>query len=119
MTPNRRRIEGVYDRFLMATSGVKSVRRGNQSGTTRHTRNAPQGSLPPRPNHNSNHHVFTIIQSAPPPVPSGDLKLPTTVDEFEPRTSKLPTDVSHSKDDSNNTVAIVRRALKAVVTGKK
>jgi len=94
-TPNRRRVEGVYDRFLMATAGVKRVGRGYQSDN------------------------FGPVQDAAapaPPVSSEDLKLPRTVDESG-LVRKTSPDVSYYKDDSNNTVALVRRAFKAVVTG--
>jgi len=54
----------------------------------------------------------------PPPVSSEDLKQQQrTVDEFGLVSRTANADVSHYKDDRNNTVALVRRAFKAV-TGK-
>jgi len=118
-TPNRRRIEGVYDRFLMATAGVKTVGRGYQSDNLGPVQNAPD--LAPSTHyhkHNNNHRIFNTARPMPPPVSSEDLKQQQrTVDEFGLVSRTANADVSHYKDDRNNTVALVRRAFKAV-TGK-
>jgi hypothetical protein len=117
-TPNRRRIEGVYDRFLLATAGVKRVGRGYQSDNLGPAQNAPDpGPSTHFHKHNNNHRIFNTTRPIPPPVSSEDLKLPRTVDESGLVSPKASADVSHYKDDGNNTVALVRRAFKAV-TGK-
>lgn len=122
-SPDRRRIECVYDRFLMAASGVKRVGRGYQSDNIGPVLPAPE----PRAstlgyNHNRNHNrVFNSVRRAmPPPVSSDDLKTQQDVDEFGlvARTLEMETVTPNHKGEGNNTVALVRRAFKAVVTGK-
>jgi len=111
-TPNTRRIEGVYDRFLMATAGVKRGGRRNQSISLSHVSDVQH------PNHHNIHRAFNTAQSMAPSVFNEEMKLPRSVDEPRTVTRHPSPDVSHYKDDSNNTVALVRRALKAVVVGK-
>jgi hypothetical protein len=122
-SPNKRRIESVYDRFLMATSGVKRVGRGYQSDNV----GSMQSSLDPRAsstlgfNYNRNHsRVFNSVRRAmPPPVSSDDLNMQLDVDEFGLITRTTPgIDTPNHRGESSNTVALVRRAFKAVVTGK-
>jgi hypothetical protein len=110
-TPNRRRMEGVYDRLLMATTGVKKVGRGYQSDNP-----GPLPSAQYRSHHN-NHRLFNSARPTPPPVSNEGLKHAKLVDEFGLVTPKVNPDVSHYKDDGSNTVAFVRRAFK-VVAGK-
>ncbi|KIM89475.1 hypothetical protein PILCRDRAFT_226626 [Piloderma croceum F 1598] len=118
-TPNRRRIEGVYDRFLMATAGVKRGGRRNQSVSLSHVKDVPSTSPSPQhPNHHDIHRAFNTAQPMAPSVFNEEVKLPRSVDELGTVTRDPSPDVSHYKDDSNNTVALVRRALKAVVAGK-
>jgi hypothetical protein len=118
-TPNRRRIEGVYDRFLMATAGVKRGGRRNQSASLSHMKNVPNISLSPQlPNHHNIHRAFNTAQPVTPSVFNEEFKLPRSVDELGTVTRDPSHDVSYYKDESSNTVALVRRALKAVVAGK-
>lgn len=118
-SPNRRRVENVYDRFLMATAGVKRVGRGYQSDNL----GPIQGQPPPAASTSKrsvyNQSTFTSSRRAmPPPVSSEDLKVPGALDEYGQMTCRSVTpEIPHHKDDSHNTVALVRRAFKAV-TGK-
>jgi len=115
-TPNKRRIEGVYDRFLMATTGVKKVGRGNQSDNLGHVQNRP--NTLPSAQHQNNHRLFNAARPMPPSMSNEDMKFPRAVEDFGLEARETSANVSHYKDDSSNTVALVRRALKAVVTGK-
>jgi hypothetical protein len=118
-TPNKRRIEGVYDRFLMATAGVKRGGRRNQSASLSHVKDVLSTSPSPQhPNHHNIHRAFNTVQPMAPSVFNEETKLPRSVDELRTVTRDPSPDVSNYKDDSNNTVALVRRALKAVVAGK-
>lgn len=114
-TPNRRRIEDVYDRFLMATAAVKRVGRGHQSDNLGPLQNTDNESPVLHHKRNNNHCIFHTARPVP---PSEDLKLPKAVDEFRLVSRDASVDASHYKDNSNNTVSLVRRAFKAVVTGK-
>ncbi|KAF8349484.1 hypothetical protein F5887DRAFT_1235165 [Amanita rubescens] len=102
-TPERQQVESMYDRFLMATTVVKRVGKGYQSGCLPSARNSTQPDVvQPR-----RKHVM------PPPVSSADLlSRPTMV------VDELGTDTPIVKDESNATVAMVRRAIKAIVPGK-
>ena len=95
-TPEQQRLENLYDRFLMATTGVKRVGKGYQSDYIAPAPTSTQHNCKPR-----RKHVM------PPPVSSADLLTrPTMVaDELV-------------KDESNTTVAMVRRAIKSMVPGK-
>ena len=54
----------------------------------------------------------------PPPVSSDYFNTQLEVDEFGLVTRSAGTETPNHKSEGNNTVAFVRRALKAVVTGK-
>ncbi|KAL0578154.1 hypothetical protein V5O48_003820 [Marasmius crinis-equi] len=114
-TPTQRKLEGVYDRFLMATSGVKRVGKGYQSdinGPVHNTTKSPE-NVPPR------HRAFySTRRQMPPPVSSEQMHI--MVDELGVMSSTPVPGADHGvlKDQSNNTVAIVRRAFKAMVPGK-
>jgi serine/threonine-protein kinase GIN4 len=117
-TPSQRRVEGVYDRFLMATSGVKRLGKGYQSDNL-----GPVGNIH-TPNvsnykHNQNHRAFYSTRRAmPPPVSSDDQRRTVSVDELGVVTCTAGAGSPVLKDESNTTVALVRRALKAIVPGK-
>jgi len=106
----------------MATSGVKRVGRGYQSDNigSMHNTLDPRISSTQGYNHNRNHNrVFNSARRAmPPPVSSDDLKTQLDVDEFGLVTWTPAIDTPNHKGEGNNTVALVRRAFKAVVTGK-
>ncbi|KAI6016227.1 hypothetical protein EDC04DRAFT_543426 [Pisolithus marmoratus] len=84
-SPERRRLEGVYDRFLMATTGVKRVGRGYQSDNFRPLQNtipSDAGKLPA--SHSRTFGVFgTSRRQMPPPVSSDDAWCrPSSIDEL-------------------------------------
>jgi len=114
-TPTQRKLEGVYDRFLMATSGVKRVGKGYQSdvnGPVHNSVKSPQ-NVPAR------HRAFySTRRQMPPPVSSDQMHL--VVDELGVMSSTPAPGAEHGvlRDQNNNTVAIVRRAFKAMVPGK-
>ncbi|KAI6098294.1 hypothetical protein EDD16DRAFT_1527318, partial [Pisolithus croceorrhizus] len=122
-SPERRRLEGVYDRFLMATTGVKRVGKGYQSDNFRPLQNttpSDTGKLPA--SHARTFGVFgTGKRQMPPPVSSDDVWCcPSSIDElgFTTCSNTTGTAPRMSKDDSKNTAALVRRAIKAIVPGR-
>lgn len=122
-SPERRRLEGVYDRFLMATTGVKRVGKGYQSDNFRPLQNtipSDTGKLPA--SHGRTFGVFgTGKRQMPPPVSSDDVWCrASSIDElgFTTCSNAIGTAPRVSKDDSKNTAALVRRAIKAIVPGK-
>ncbi|TFY71842.1 hypothetical protein EVG20_g1148 [Dentipellis fragilis] len=122
-SPTRHRVEGIYDRFLMATSGVKRVGRGYQSDNV-----GPMGNtLAPSPTptlaqSRSAPRMFgSTRRPMPPPVSSDDQRRTVSVDELgvmQSTASAGETPMSMSKEDRTNTVRNVRRAIRAIVTGK-
>ncbi|KAF9255643.1 hypothetical protein L218DRAFT_314111 [Marasmius fiardii PR-910] len=114
-SPTQRKLEGVYDRFLMATSGVKRVGKGYQSDVrapVHNTMKSPE-NVPAR------HRAFySTRRQMPPPVSSDQMHI--VVDELGVMTSTPVTGGEREvfRDQSNTTVAIVRRAFKAIVPGK-
>jgi serine/threonine-protein kinase GIN4 len=100
--PTLRRLEGVYDRILMATSGVKRLGRGYQSDNLGPVGNAPAPNAIRRP--------------MPPPVSSVEKKRIASVDELG--TLSYRRGARHDKDAGSNTVTLVRRAFKAIVAGR-
>jgi serine/threonine-protein kinase GIN4 len=119
-TPSQRRLEGVYDRFLMATSGVKRVGKGYQSDNVAPvSNNVGLGSFPKLDTHRAFH---STRRPMPPPVSSTQIRV--SVDELGvmnyTSTPITPGHVGYTglKDDNNTTVALMRRAIKAIVPGK-
>lgn len=117
-SPSQRRLEGVYDRFLMATSSVKRLGKGYQSDNPVPAHNTVQGITRPKSS-----RPFSSIRRTPmpPPVSSDDVKRAASVDELgfmsyatTPATPSTPA----LKDESRNTVTKMRRAIKAFVPGK-
>jgi serine/threonine-protein kinase GIN4 len=112
-TPNLRRLEGVYDRFLMATSGVKRLGRGYQSDNAGPVFNNP---VPNISQYKRNHRVFSSgRRRMPPPVSSADQMQSFSVDELGMMNHGAAT--LDDKDETKTTAALVRRALKAIMTG--
>ncbi|ETW81318.1 hypothetical protein HETIRDRAFT_451140 [Heterobasidion irregulare TC 32-1] len=120
----QRRVEGVYDRFLMATSGVKRVGRGYQSDNIGPVTNVPQtqASASHRP---ASRMFHSTRRAMPAPVSSDDFEKRRTVsvDELGMMQSfsgdaNGTTHIPMSKDERTNTVRNVRRAIKAIVSGK-
>ncbi|EMD40193.1 hypothetical protein CERSUDRAFT_81481 [Gelatoporia subvermispora B] len=114
-TPARKHVEVVYDRFLMSTTGVKRVGKGYQSDNAGPVANIPAQNRTAM--HKRSQRLFTARRQMPPPVSSEDIMHASSVDEFgvvvdsaKPRTSE---------DQGKNTVAVVRKAFKAIVTAKQ
>ncbi|KAF9220880.1 hypothetical protein BS17DRAFT_786121 [Gyrodon lividus] len=120
-SPDRQRLEGVYDRFLMATSGVKRVGKGYQSDNFKPVHNTINTVEHAKPNHSRSFGVFgTGKRAMPPPISSDDQwRRSTSIDELGFVASGPGTNASSSrafKDESKAT--FVRRAIKAMVPGK-
>ncbi|KAG9315954.1 hypothetical protein JVU11DRAFT_3608 [Chiua virens] len=120
-TSSRRHLEGVYDRFLMATSGVKRVGKGYQSDNIKPVHNTVSTTEQAKPGHARGFGVFGAgKRPMPQPVSSEDAwRRSTTINEFGfitagqgSTTSSPPT----CKDESRRT--FVHRAIKAMVPGK-
>jgi serine/threonine-protein kinase GIN4 len=111
-TPTRHRIEGVYDRFLMATSGVKRLGKGYQSDNA----GPVCGNIVVPVSLNKSRHFYSARKPMPPPVSSEDQPRVTSMDELGASPSEENhLDASNSKDDGNTTVALVRKAIKLMV----
>ncbi|KAF8799033.1 hypothetical protein BYT27DRAFT_7202794 [Phlegmacium glaucopus] len=112
-TPSRHRIEGVYDRFLMATSGVKRLGKGYQSDNVGPVCSNTVGA---GVSVNKGRHFYSSRKPMPPPVSSADQYRAASVDELGIITyEENHSDTPNSKDDSNTTVARVRKAIKLMV----
>jgi len=118
-TPAKKHLEGVYDRFLMSTTGVKRVGKGYQSGPISQI---PQAKLSAKRNPN---FFLSTRRPMPPPVSSEDLRRTASFDEFGVKAASagalgvagtsIATSNSKGEEGSGgNTVGIVRRALKAM-----
>jgi len=120
-SPDRRRMEGVYDRFLMSTTGVKRVGKGYQSDNLRPVHGAASTlECKPMNNNPRNFNVFNSARRAmPPPVSSDDQWRYPSVDELGFATCSAAASRT-SKEDSKNTatVTLVRRAINAIVPGR-
>lgn len=119
-TPGQRRLEGVYDRFLMATSGVKRVGKGYQSEF-----------IPPPPSSFSGtsgsgatrRHSKALFGSPktpmPPPVSSDDLqRRGVSMDELGVITYDSSSD-GKEESGGHSTVAFMRKAIKAIKNPKR
>ena len=111
-SPTRHRIEGVYDRFLMATSGVKRLGKGYQSDNAGPVCGNIVDPVPP----NKSRHFYMTRKPMPPPVSSEDQRKAASIDEFGVISQEEGhSDVANLKDDGNTTVALVRKAIKLIV----
>lgn len=118
-SPTQRRIEGVYDRFLMATSGVKRLGKGYQSDNTGAVSMTTSGIPVYR---RQEKKLFQSTRKPMPPAVSSD-NMSTFVDELGvlshgPVSTDALTGHTILKDDGKTTVALVRRAFKAMVPSK-
>ncbi|KAI0629755.1 hypothetical protein C8Q77DRAFT_1064543 [Trametes polyzona] len=115
-TPAKRHLEGVYDRFLMSTTGVKRNGKGYQSEHV-----APVGHIA-RPHSSmakrSQKFFASTRRPMPPPVSSDDLRRASSVDEFGTFCPSQSTPAAGAGEQNKNTIAVVRKAFKAIVTGK-
>ncbi|KAG2121098.1 hypothetical protein DEU56DRAFT_873834 [Suillus clintonianus] len=120
-SPDLRRVEGVYDRFLMSTTGVKRVGKGYQSDNLKPVPSAPSTLEYKSTNNNSrNFKVFNSSRRAmPQPVSSDDMWRNPSVDELGVVACSASTSRS-SKEESKSTATatLVRRAIKAMVPGR-
>jgi hypothetical protein len=118
-SPDLRRVEGVYDRFLMSTTGVKRVGKGYQSDNLQSVHTA-SSTLDCKPT-NNNPRNFKMFNPArrtiPQPVSSDDMWSNPSVDELGVVACSASTSRS-SKEDSKNTATLVLRAFKAIVPGR-
>ena len=119
-SPTQRHVEVVYDRFLMATSGVKRVGRGYQSSHVK-----PISTGPPSSSSSSSRSPGKFFHSTrrpmPPPVSSEDrFAAGSSVDELGriQHGSVGAADMSVFREDRAGAAKVVSRALKALVTGK-
>ncbi|KAH9936578.1 uncharacterized protein B0H18DRAFT_1113952 [Fomitopsis serialis] len=118
-TPGRKHLDDIYDRFLMSTAGVKRVGKGYQSQTAA----VPVSNIPVHmaTHAKRNQHFFrSTRRPMPPPVSSDDLRRAASIDEFGVvmRAAGAHDRSPDPFDQSKNTVAIVRKAFKAIVSGK-
>ncbi|KAF8125694.1 hypothetical protein EV363DRAFT_617266 [Boletus edulis] len=119
-SPDKRHLEGVYDRFLMATSGVKRVGKGYQSDNLKHVHNIMNTAEHAKASHARGFGVFGVVKRPmPPPVSSEDTWMrSTSVDELGFITSGQSTNTSSTTCKDENKATFVRRAIKAMVPGK-
>ena len=112
-TPTRHRIEGVYDRFLMATSGVKRLGKGYQSDNVGPICGNIEDPVPL----NKSRHFYMTRKAMPPPVSSDDQRRAVSLDEFGviSQDGSSHSDSLNSKDDGNTTIALVKKAIKLIV----
>ncbi|KAG1863927.1 hypothetical protein C8R48DRAFT_747886 [Suillus tomentosus] len=120
-SPDQRRVEGVYDRFLMSTTGVKRVGKGYQSDNLQPVPTA-SSTLECKPT-SSNPRSFKVFNSSrrtmPQPVSSDDMWGNASVDELGVVACSASTSRSSKEDGKNTaTAAIVLRAFKAIVPGR-
>jgi serine/threonine-protein kinase GIN4 len=114
-SPTRRDLEGVYDRLLMATSGVKRVGKGYQSSHVKpiSTNISPSSSKSP------GRFFHSTRRPMPPPVSSEDKFMTWTSDELGIMSSDYVNVGGPGLcEDHAGTAKAVSRALKALVTGK-
>ncbi|KZT67233.1 hypothetical protein DAEQUDRAFT_729268 [Daedalea quercina L-15889] len=115
-TPGRKHLDDVYDRFLMSTAGVKRVGKGYQSQNPGPVSNIPVHSAT---NAKRSQHFFrSTRRPMPPPISSEDLRRAASIDEFGTIMRAAGAQSPDPCDQSKNTVAIVRKAFKAIVSGK-
>ncbi|KAJ7451595.1 hypothetical protein FB451DRAFT_702631 [Mycena latifolia] len=111
-TPSQRRLEGVYDRFLMATTGVKRLGKGYQSNNSGPVSFTLGPSTPTPRNHRAFHSARRAMR---PPISSDDInRQSASVDELGIMTYAGPS----TPREANTTITLVRRAFKAIVPGK-
>ncbi|KAJ6585267.1 hypothetical protein B0H19DRAFT_1368651 [Mycena capillaripes] len=110
-SPSLRRLEGVYDRFLMATTGVKRVGKGYQSDNRGPVSYTLGPSTPAPRDHRAFHSARRAMR---PPVSSEDNRQSASVDELGVMTYAGPS----TPREGNTTITLVRRAFKAIVPGK-
>jgi len=110
-TPARHRLEGVYDRFLMATSGVKRVGKGYQSEHLAPNNKGGHGINLGLTQHKAR-AFYSTRRPMPPPISSDDLRCMTaSVDELG-TWSNVGESQENTKDPD---VGFVRKAIMLMV----
>ncbi|KAI9568574.1 hypothetical protein HD554DRAFT_2022186, partial [Boletus coccyginus] len=120
-SPDRRHLEGVYDRFLIATSGVKRVGKGYQSDNLKPVHNTINTAEHAKASHSRGFGVFgTGKRPMPPPISSEDAwRRSMSADELGFIIAGQGTNISFSRTSKDeNKPTFVRRAIKAMVPGK-
>lgn len=117
-------MEGVYDRFLMATAGVKRVGKGYQSDNFKPMQNTVSATDTRKTSANHS-RAFGVFGSGkrqlPPPVSSDDIwPRSTSMDElgYSVCSAHIGATPRICRDDNKNTAALVKRAIKAMVPSK-
>ncbi|KAF9525502.1 hypothetical protein CPB83DRAFT_772039, partial [Crepidotus variabilis] len=113
-TPARHKVEGVYDRFLMATSGVKRLGKGYQSESLAASTNKTSGGigLGLHVPQNKTRPFYSTRKPMPPPVSSEDLRRMTaSVDELG--------NLTHAAENQDDSLpakdGFMRKAMKLMV----
>ncbi|OSX59648.1 hypothetical protein POSPLADRAFT_1075257 [Postia placenta MAD-698-R-SB12] len=115
-TPERKHLDDIYDRFLMSTAGVKRVGKGYQSNNNRPMSNVSRDAI--SASKRNQRFFLSNRKPMPPPVSSEDLRRASSVDEFGVVVHSIVDNSTNNHDQGKNTVAIVRKAFKAIVSGK-
>jgi serine/threonine-protein kinase GIN4 len=119
-SPTQRHVEVVYDRFLMATSGVKRVGKGYQSSHVQPVSTGMPSSSSSSSSRSPGKFFHSTRRPMPPPVSSEDrFAAGSSVDELGriQRGSVGAADASGFREDRAGAAKVVSRALKAL-TGK-
>lgn len=113
-TPSRHRIEGVYDRFLMATSGVKRLGKGYQSDNIAPAI-GPTGSATLQ--YGKGRSFYSTRRPMPPPVSSADqFRAAASVDELGNMSyAASPPHADLKQHEGHGTASLVRKAIKLMV----
>ena len=115
-SPTQRHVEGVYDRFLMATSGVKRVGKGYQSC---HVKPVSTGVPSSSSSRSPGKFFHSTRRPMPPPVSSDDKFSGASVDELgRIQPDSMGIETSGLREDRAGAGKVVSRALKALVAGK-
>ena len=117
-SPTQRHVEVVYDRFLMATSGVKRVGKGYQSC---HVKTDSTGTPSSSSSSKSPGKFFhSLRRPMPPPVSSEERRFAgSSVDELgDIQPGNVDADTSGLREDRAGAARVVSRAFKALVAGK-
>lgn len=117
-TPQIRHMEGVYDRYLMATSGVKRVGKGYQSDYISPPPNSANstGSFNTSCNRRHTRALFGGSKTPmPPPVSSEDVKRSASVDEM----GFISSVSDMGKGETYSKVSFMKKAIQAMVPSTK
>ncbi|KAI0315826.1 hypothetical protein OF83DRAFT_1061408 [Amylostereum chailletii] len=118
-SPTQRKVEGVYDRFLMATTGVKRLGRGYQSDNVGPLSNVVSTPLPGYAAKSAAPRLFqSTRRPMPPPVSSDDQRGNLNVDELGMMHPSTSSSADGARDERTHAVRTMRKAFKAIVTGR-